>query len=325
MTAPRGRHITPSTLGEYVAAGVLASIPIPGAPEAFLVVDAPNETLRLEMAWDGEEPPVINDYVHISTAVRFRNGTNWVALAVHGQRFFAEAYPLLCSVADLVQVDSLTFAAAVKQSLASYHDLLAATGHMPVSEEVGLYGELLVVLHLVSAVGPSTALSAWRGGDSVEEHDFGFPGDDVEVKTTTSESRRHWIGSLEQLEPTLGRPLWLLSVQVTGAGASEGRRLPDLIDVIADKLPPELRSVFDARLGATRYRPEQPRDSFRLLRLRSAPACFRVDDNFPVLTRGLLRNGGADVDRIRDVSYTVALDNMARAATIPKPLRGFAD
>ncbi len=325
MTAEKGRHITPGTLGEYVAAGVVASIPITGSPDALLTVDAANETLRLEISWDGVEPPAIDDYVHIATTVRFRNGRNWATLTVHGERFFADAYPLLCSVADLVQLESVPFGAAVKQSLASYHDLLTAAEHMPVREEIGLYGELLVLSHLLATMGPAAALSAWRGGDTSEEHDLGLVGDDVEVKTTTTEARRHWIGSLHQLQPTLGRPLWLLSIQLTGAGASAGRRLPELVDMVTSQLPAGLQSVLGARLAAMGYRNDQPRGSFRLLRLRSAPACFLVDDRFPALTRETLKRGGADLDRVEDVSYTIRLDNTTPSSLVPEPLRGFAD
>lgn len=319
------RHITPQTLDEYISGGVMAALPIAGEPSARLVVDASNETLRLEISWDGEQPPTISDYVHIATDVRFRQGRNWATLSVRGTRFFPEAYPLLCLVADLVQLESMTFAVAVELGLARYHDLLRASEHMPIREEVGLYGELLALSHLVTTLGPEKALQAWRGGDSNEEHDFGLPDDDVEVKTTTADSRRHWIGSISQLEATVGRPLWLLSIQVTGAGASDGKRLPDVIDRLTDRLPTTLHTLFETRLAGTSYRPGQPRDSFRLLRLRSAPTCYHVDANMPRLTRSLLAASEIQLDRIDEVSYTIRLDGIAPASTWPTPLHGFTE
>jgi hypothetical protein len=325
MTDPPARHISPQSLDEYISAGVVAALPIAGEPTVQLVVDAANETLRLEISWDGEQPPTISDYVHISTDVRFRQGVNWATLSVHGTRFFPEAYPLLCLVADLVQLESTTFAVAVERGLARYHDLLSASEHMPIREEIGLYGELLALSHVVTTLGPEAALQAWRGGDSSEEHDFGLPGQDVEVKTTTADSRRHWIGSISQLEPTLDRPLWLLSIQVTGAGASDGERLPDLVDRLVDQLPTTFHSLFKTRLAGTSYRPDQPRDTFRLLRLRSAPACYRVDASLPRLTRSLLSASAIQLDRIDEVSYTIRLDGLAPASAWPKPLHGFAE
>ena len=324
MTEPAARHISPQSLDDYITAGVMAAVPIAGEPTAQLVVDAPTETLRLEISWDGEQPPTISDYVHISTDVRFRQGLNWATLAVHGTRFFPEAYPLLCSVADLVQLESTTFAVAVDRGLARYHDLFSASGNMPIREEIGLYGELLALSHLLTTLGPEVGLQTWRGGDSSEEHDFGLPGDDVEVKTTTTEGRHHWIGSISQLEPTLDRPLWLLSIQVTGAGASDGERLPDVVDRLVDQLPTTLHTLFETRLAGTSYRPNQRRDSFRLLRLRSAPACYRVDANLPRLTRSLLSASEIQLDRIDEVSYTIRLDGISPASACPEPLNGLA-
>ncbi|PZS11461.1 MAG: hypothetical protein DLM60_24120 [Pseudonocardiales bacterium] len=273
--------------------------------------------------WDGEEPPTIADYVHISTDVRFRHGANWVTLAVHGCRFFADAYPLLRSVADLVQLQSAAFADAVRSSLASYHDLLSAAAQMPIHDEIGLYGELLALSHLISSTGPHTAMKAWRGGDEREEHDFGLADDDVEVKTTTADSRRHWISSLDQMRPTAGRKLWVLSIQLTGAGASEAARLPDVMARVEKQLPAELRNAFWSRIVRTRYRPEQPHDTFRLLRMRSTPACFLVDENFPRIDRDILARGGAPVAGLGEVNYVILLDSTAPAVDPPAALLGF--
>lgn len=322
MTGPEGRHVSPETLSGYVTSGFAASIPVAGEPEAVLTINPREETLRLEVSWDGEQPPTIEDYVHISTDVRFRRGRNWATVAVHGTRFFSEAYPLLRSVADLVQLEGATFAAAVERSLGSYHDLLSASGQMPVREEVGLYGELLVVSHLITTLGAAPALSAWRGGNETEEHDLGLAHDDVEVKTTTAEGRRHWIGTLGQLRPTPGRRLWLLSVQLTGAGASEAERLPDVVARVEAQLPIDLQTVLHARLASTRYRPRQPRDTFRLLRLRSKPACFLVQGDFPRIDGGILTAGGAAVGDIEEVSYLIRLDGRTPDANPPAPLHG---
>ena len=324
MTDSATRHISPQTLDEYIRANVPAAVPIEGEPEAQLVIDADNETLQLAVSWDGEEPPSIIDYVHISTSVHFRQGRNWATLSVRGTRFFMEAYPLLCLVADLVQLQSMTFAVAVERGLTHYHDLLSAPGRMPIREEIGLFGELLTVSHLVSALGPEAGVSAWCGGGLHEEHDFALPTDDIEVKTTTAENRLHWIGSIDQLEPTLDRSLWLVSIQVTGAGASDGYRLPNLIDRVVGQLPTMLHDVFKSRLADTNYRPTQPADSFRLLRLRSAPVCYPVDAGFPRITRALLADTDVQLDRIEEIAYTIRLDGIAPAKAGPEPLRGFA-
>src|SRR5207302_797447 len=104
---------------------------------------------------------------------------------------------------------------ALDETLAIWSRVLARRSRMSRDHEVGLYGELLLVRALMTAWTVGEAVASWRG-PAAEEHDFGLPQFDVEVKTTTSERRRHWITSLTQLMPTRSRPLWLISIQVTG-------------------------------------------------------------------------------------------------------------
>jgi hypothetical protein len=304
------RHLSLETLEKYIKSAAHASVRVPGDPEVLLAIDVPNETLRLEVPWDGEDPPVIGEYLHITTSVFFRNRQNWAGIAVHGLRFFSDAYPLLRSVADHIQLDGASFRSAVKESLASYHELLASSEQMPVEKEVGLFGELLFLEHLVKATGPSSALQAWRGGDEVEEHDFGLDDGDVEVKTTTRDKRMHWISSLNQLVPTAERPLYLLSIQLTAAGASSARRLPDLVSDIGQQLPQDLRSTFLRRIFDAGFKAEQSPETYLLLRLRSAPAYFEVDEDFPRLDYAYLRKAGAAIERIPEVRYLINLDGL---------------
>jgi len=314
------RHVGQQTLDEYLAAGVAAVLPIAGEPSIELVIDPPGETLRLEVVWDGNDPIPIDGYLHFATDVRTRNGRTWATLSVLGRRFFAEAYPLLRAVADQVQLHGSLMGEAVRRSLADYHELLAAAAPMPARLETGLFGELLILEHLITTTGAHAAMSAWRGGDQSEEHDFGLSDGDVEVKSTTGEARRHWIGSLGQLRPTPGRRLWLLSMQLTGAGAGEGRRLPDLIEAVAAGMPHALGEVFRSRTTAAGYRPNQPYDTYRLLRPRSAPHLYLVDEAFPKIVVETLVTGGAQIARIDEVTYSISLDGLATSTQKPAAL-----
>ena len=321
----QGRHISLETLDDYVRAGVQASIPIPGDPVAILTIDVPNDELLLEVSWDGEEPPAVGEYLHISTGTRFRGGTNWSTVAIHGARFFSEAYPLLRNIVDQVQLEAVSFADSIRSSLAHYHDLLSALGQMPLHAEIGLFGELLVVSHLIASMGPSAALEAWRGGDQPEEHDLGLPDADVEIKTTTSETRRHWINGIDQLTPTPSRELWLMSIQLTAAGAEVGERLPDLIHRVESQLPHPVAVEFGNRIARTKFKPKQPRETFRRLRLRAKPAGFIVGDDFPRLDTQMLTNAGASVARLEELSYVIRLDGLKPAPSLPFPLRGLLE
>lgn len=310
-------------LQTYLASPGRATIPLPGAPVARLVIDPRQETLSVEVDWDGEALSSLSNFVHLSSEVVFKDGHNWATLTVHGKGFFFGALPMLRSIVGQVQLDGRSFRASALSALRTYQDLLAAQSVMPTEAEIGLFGELLVLRHLIGAAGSTVALRAWRGGDQTEEHDFGLPDGDVEIKTTTSEQRRHWIGSLTQLCPSLDRSLWLLSIQLTGAGAGKAERLPDVIGTIQEKLVGNERADFDARIERAGYRATQAVDTYRLLRLRSRAALFRVEGDFPRIDREVLEVGGADLARIGEASYQILLDGLSEATTRPTALVGF--
>ena len=111
---------------------------------------------------------------------------------------------------------------AVAAGVARHRDIFASRGAMTTEKEVGLLGELLFLEFLIHQIGAGPAISAWQGPLS-EEHDFTFDSVHVEVKSTSSERRRHIINGLDQLVPLRGVPLSLLSIQFTRTSPTGGR------------------------------------------------------------------------------------------------------
>ncbi len=232
---------------------------------------------------------------------------------MHGSTVLLEAYPALCAVADRIQLDGLPLDRAVTEVLAGYHELLRGLGRLSDEEAVGLFGELLVLRWLGAGLGTGPALQAWQGPDG-EEHDFCLSDLDVEVKSTTSEVRRHWIGSTTQLLPTLGRPLCLLSIQLTGAG-SGGSSLPELVETVrrvyeGDDLT-RLNEIL-ARIGWSDMHAPLYGSRYRL---RSAPLTFDVDAAFPAITPARLELAGVPMDRIAAVRYLLDLSGLSPTPT----------
>ena len=163
-------------------------------------------------------------------------------------------------------------------------------------------------------------IRSWRG-PAREEHDFDIGADDVEVKSTTSENRHHWIGDINQLKPTLGRRLWLTSIQLTGA-VGGGHSLPDLIDAIR-AITPHASSAQELhrKLDAAGWRDETAPLYMRRFRLRCPPAVFEVNTTFPALTPTLLTAAGVDCGRFVRVKYMINLDGLPAALAPPEPLR----
>lgn len=312
MTAlrPSDRHLRPEGLEEYLGSGVPALVPIAGEPEVFLVVDPPLKRVAVRVPWSEGELPDVGPYRHFTAETTVRDGARWAEFAVTGGDVLMDAYPVVCAVADRVQQQGMPFALAVTDVLGTYHELLRGLGRLTDQEEVGLFGELLVLDHLLGELPEPEAVAAWRGAAS-EEHDFGFDDNDVEVKTTIAEARRHWVGTVTQLSPTQQRPLWILSLQLTTAGVG-GLTLPELIAGIRHKLiDGEVRHRFEGRLIDVRWSDDQTALYARRFRLRSDPAAFRVGPGFPAITIPALSTAGLPVERIASVSYLIDLSGLA--------------
>jgi hypothetical protein len=233
-TSPSGRHLQREGLEEYLNAGSPAIVVIDGEPSAQLVIEPLDRRLSLRILAPSGEPPDLVGYRHLATDTVTIDGHRWVELSISGDENLLDAYPVLCAVADRVQQDQTPFATAVLDAIASYQQILRSLRRLGDEQETGLYGELLVLEHLLDVIGADHAIAAWRG-PSREEHDFGLASSDLEIKTTMSEVRHHWIRGVTQLQPTPDRTLWLVSIQLTAAGDG-GRSLPELVNDIRGSL-----------------------------------------------------------------------------------------
>lgn len=317
--APSDRHLTSEGLEYYLAAGVPAVVKIDGTPAAYLVVEPGPRRLRLRTPLDRNCLPDVSAYRHLSAAVMHWNDVSWCEIQVEGAAA-REAYPVLCSIADRIQLQGLPFDTAVLGALAAFKDVLAHRERLSFEEEIGLFGELLIVGHLLAQLPPTDVMAAWRGPDG-EEHDFDIGDADVEIKSTISEERTHWIGDADQLEPTAGRSLWLMSIQVTAAGAG-GLSLADLVSKISSHLSGDpAAEAFERKLALMRWRADEALLYPRKYRLRSEPAVFAVDDDFPALTRRRLTNAGVNLSHVRQFKYALNLDGLIPFPAAPDLLK----
>lgn len=308
MTTPDERHLRSDGLREYLAAGKPARVTIAGDPPVWLVIDPMDERLALRTEWVSGDLPSLDAYRHLSFVTGFADGVHYAEFTVRGNAVLLEAYPALCAVADRVQFDGASLNAAVTEVLAGYHELLRGLGRLSDEEEVGLFGELLVLGGLTADLGTSTALASWQGPFG-EEHDFSLQSDDIEVKSTTSEVRRHWIGSSTQLLPTPARPLWLLSIQLTAAGLG-GKNLAEMVGAARDSCTGDALIRLDeaflragwSDIHAPLYR--------RRFRLRTEPLFFAVDSSFPAITLEHLKRAEVPVERIAAIRYLLDLTGL---------------
>ncbi|MDT4991710.1 MAG: hypothetical protein QOH97_1602 [Actinoplanes sp.] len=303
MSAPTTeRHLSREALADYLA-GAPAVIAVSGTPRCRIEFDPLRGEMALRTPHTGQEPPELSTYEHVDAQVVTVGGAEWIELLVRYGNSEYEAYLLLSDVADLIQQDNLSFEAAVNSSLATFGDLLTRACSLSAARQTGLYGELLFLESCIPLVGPKAAVEAWKGF-APNEHDFVFPAACFEIKTTRTESRRHTIGGLEQLQPTLGIPLWLVSVQITAATPAVGRGLADLVDDVRAAAAAAV-GALDVSLGRAGWR-ERDRSLYRECRtLRSGPAAYPVDANFPVLNREVIRRGCSQPSLILGATYSI--------------------
>lgn len=312
------RHVSMGSFDRYLASRVPVVFPVQGSPEAFVFIEPikPELGLRVEVRADVDAPET--RLSNIIARIVVRDGKRFLEVVVTVSALFRDAYPVLCSMADRIQVGGLPPVAALRATLEKMSSLLSAPDSMSREREVGLFGELLVVGGLISMLGAEDAIQAWRGGQA-EEHDFGLPELDVEVKTTTSERRVHWIESLTQLVPTRNRPLWLVSHQVTAAGTGNGHTVPDLVNVIRARIGSgTARDGFENALSDSGWRENDREPLVTRWTRRTESIAYPVVGTFPRLTPDALRRSALPLDRIPEVRYRVDLDGLVGPQDTPR-------
>lgn len=315
------RHLDREGLRQYLSAGAHAALKVEGIPPLYLIVEPASITLRLRAPQAKNTLPDVSAYKNLATEVIHWRGAQWCQLSISGP-IIIDAYPLLIAIADRIQKLGTEFAAATRSALEAFREVLAEGSVLSAEAEIGLFGELLVLLHLLTTMPPQLALDAWRGHEP-EEHDFGLPELDLEVKTTTSETRLHWINSLTQLRPTLERPLYLGSLQLT-AGGADGLTLADMAARTEAAIPLPLRESLHGKLSAAGWREAAGSLYVRRFRLRTKPQLYAIVDGFPTLTPEKLAVVKAS-DAIVQLRYMIDLSNVTAAALVPPPLNKFVE
>lgn len=303
------RHVPVDIVEAYHSQSVGGVLVVAGMPPGRVQI-APHlgKLSVLVQSMDNVAGPDLREHANLRYDLHEEGGVMWHRLDVDYDDNLTEAYPVLCTILDRIQLHGESFKGAVEAVLAGLGDILAGRGGLSHEKQVGLFGELLVLLSLAQHLTPHDAVSAWRGPDR-EEHDFGLFDSDVEVKTTMSEQRSHWISGLTQLMPTPGRDLHLLSLQITAAGQGPGTSLAQFVEM-ARTLPGIPTGVLDSSLASSGYYARHADLYQSRWTLRTIPTFHLIDDDFPALTPGRISSSVPSPRRITDVRYRVDLDGL---------------
>lgn len=175
-------------------------------------------------------------------------------------------------------------------------------GVLGAEAELGLHGELVVLLSLLQAgVNPAMAVHGWYGPlDGI--HDFRFPAGAIEVKATaTAGTFPATVSSLEQLDNSLVSALFLAGVRFRLD--PEGENLPRRVDMIRQLLQPDSSALaaFDTRLLHAGFFPALS-DRYPRAFTHETSRVYRVGEGFPKITHGSVHRA------IRSARYEIDLD-----------------
>lgn len=319
MTDPT--RLNADTVEAYFHAGVPVALRLPGEPPRILRIDPPAQQVELWTPVDGPEPGVTS-LARVTLHHDSLDGDPCYVLAVDARGARYEAYTVLAAIIDDLAAGR-PLSVATTRSLETYGDLLERRPRISEEKALGLVGELLVLEHLVRVLGEHQAVTAWLGPGR-EEHDFVLDTVDAEVKTTLSERRNHLISSETQLQLSPGRPLWLISLQLTRAGAAErGFGLPDTIARIRIGVTATATQV-NGQLGAIGWRDSDADLYPERYFWRTPPAAYEVDSRFPAITRARLDSVVPQPEFVQQVTYRVDVTSLA-PGTPPAPLADFVE
>jgi hypothetical protein len=125
------------------------------------------------------------------------------------------------------------------------------------------------------------------------------------------------IGSLTQLQPTPARPLFLLSVQFTDAGAGPGESLTEGVRDV-ERLSQNERVLvvqgIATGLRSAGWQPDHGAHYRRRFRLRTPAQLIPVEGNFPAIVPDTLRHiGSGRLNRISQVAYRIDVTGLGHA------------
>ena len=196
---------------------------------------------------------------------------------------------------------------ALEVELQRWRDLVTRLATTPVTAALGVLGEL-VVLRAALSCGRDGSSWVGRDGGSI---DFRFGATECEVKTTLGVRHEHIINSSDQLRPSPGSKLILMSLMVAatevGNGSSVEMLVTDVVSAGIERIPLE-EALADRRHVYLR----DPAARAQYI-MRSKPLLVDATKT-PALTQDVLSMAlGREATRVRDISYRLDLEGLPEA------------
>lgn len=265
----------------------------------------------LEIPVGAVTPPELSKLAFITTRTLNREGRELLEVATATPSLQRQFYHFAIAVAERVIVEKRPAAEAVSLELQCFTDLLEERPLLGTERQIGLLGELIFLERLIGKAGLG-ALEAWVG-PAGEPHDFRLETAEFEVKTTVSTRRIHTIHGAEQLVPSKGCSLYLVSILLGPPGASKGFSLADKVSQLSNRFTPTSAQLaqFTTAVEACGFRNVDRVQYTRPFVLRRPLGLACVDKAFPAITRPTVQSAlGPLASRIESLQYDVNVEGL---------------
>lgn len=301
--------------------GIVLTYPVGPDRRGVLEIDGRAQVVRIR--WPAAEAETaLRRYRNLSIVKGAGGKSEDVAvLEVDASKSHSAAISFATSVITALAGKQAVLSTSVLQAISGWNEIINEFQLLSRPRQVGLLGELLFLLHLVNEIGPDKAVSSWLGPPR-SEHDFALEEFEIEVKTTESEKRVHTISSETQLTESVGRKLFVLSIQLTRGGVSKNAfSLSEVVTRVRDVML-DYRAQVDSRLEEAGWEDQFSEMYTEKFMYRSTPKLFRVDDDFPRITRDVLNNSLERGELVSRVRYGIDLTSVSEVDR-PDLLEGF--
>ncbi|MFD3545897.1 PD-(D/E)XK motif protein [Streptomyces sp. NPDC058655] len=277
------------------------------------------QEISLQVELDRNQQPPRSSLPAVTIDQVLRQGRRMARIHTTQVALMRDFHDLLIAVADRIVTGDRALGEAFEETVHAWGALLDRPRGLGVERRMGLHGELAVLRAVARTHGWPEAIAAWTG-PKAEQHDFGLPSSDLEVKTTASEARRHTIHGLGQLTETDGRPLWFASLQLTRGGLG-GRSLKESATAVvrdtraADRIAARRLEEALTSCGWSESDPDDERWTLRSEPLLLPAACL------PRLTASMLP--ASVLEHISSVDYRIHVDHLSPEPGSPVDLTDF--
>lgn len=304
------RHITWEGFRQQIESGVPARFAVGEKADVWLSFQGHRLALITARGKATSAPASPLRQVKIALG-RERSGPT-LEISTERPDLYREFFFLALGIADMIQQQARPPAEAFAAALDSWKELLRSTVKLSEEQQVGLAGELWLLLRLVRQ-GGAGAVDAWTGPRG-EPHDFRTARNEFEVKSTRSATRTHVIHGLGQLVPSDKCKLFLVSLQWEPAGTADGSTLTELVESVRAELrgnAVQLTSFNVLLRDRLHFLDEDGHLYTEKLRMRTTPRLIAVDASFPKITREHVEvAAGAAAPRISEVTYRVNVEGL---------------